>query len=64
MNYYNDTTYHGPCPPDSVSHHYVFTVYALDTILDAPAGMRGDAFLDTIQNHILTKAELTGLFKH
>jgi Raf kinase inhibitor-like YbhB/YbcL family protein len=37
-NDFGDLSYDGPCPPTTltpVSHHYVFTVYALDTLLPA-----------------------------
>jgi Raf kinase inhibitor-like YbhB/YbcL family protein len=63
-NYYNETTYRGPCPPDSLSHHYVFTLYALDTLLDLPTSIEGDDFLLKINSHIIQQTSLTGVFKH
>ncbi|MGB6605661.1 MAG: YbhB/YbcL family Raf kinase inhibitor-like protein [Steroidobacteraceae bacterium] len=39
-NDFGDPNYDGPCPPQGVApdaHHYVFTVYALDTELKVPA---------------------------
>jgi len=51
--------YFGPCPP-SGTHHYVFTLYALDAekFVGDPAGFR-----DFIDKHTLGKAVLTGLYK-
>jgi len=40
VNDFGDPSYDGPCPPQGVApeaHHYVFTVYALDTELKLPA---------------------------
>lgn len=57
--------YDGPCPPwnDSIAHHYVFTLYALD--LDkCPVQRRFGAaeVLKAIQGHVLGSARLTGLY--
>lgn len=59
--------YGGPCPPpnDSVVHHYVFTLYALDEAnLDVPAsgGFTGEDVLAAIKGHVLAKAVLTGKY--
>lgn len=54
--------YEGPCPKYFTgTHHYVFTLYALDTVLDIdPTSTFTDA-ADTIQRHTLETATLTGL---
>ncbi len=57
--------YDGPCPPwnDSVVHHYVFTLYALD--LDkCPVQGRfgGPEALKAFQGHVLDSAKITGLY--
>jgi phosphatidylethanolamine-binding protein (PEBP) family uncharacterized protein len=52
-----------PCPPRGRAHHYVFRVFALDTVLDAPAACPL-AFEDAIQGHILASGELVGLYQH
>ena len=57
--------YDGPCPPwnDSIVHHYIFTVYALDTEqLDLGEGVTGPQLLQAIEGHILDKASLTGTY--
>ena len=54
--------YDGPCPPwnDSIIHHYVFTVYALDVEqLDAGDDLGGAALAERIKAHALDSASLT-----
>lgn len=63
-NYYNETNYRGPCPPDDLNHHYVFVLYALDTTLDLPDGADFDEVVDKMRGHILKKARLVGIFSH
>lgn len=57
--------YDGPAPPwnDSLMHHYVFTLYALD-IEQCPVdgAFGGDDVLTAIESHILDKASLTGTY--
>ncbi len=57
--------YDGPCPPwnDSIVHHYVFTIYALD-IESCPVvgAFEGSEVLAEIEGHILGQASLTGLY--
>ena len=48
-------------------HHYTFELYALDTVLDVPAGANEQetraAVFAAMQGHILGKAVYAGLFK-
>jgi Raf kinase inhibitor-like YbhB/YbcL family protein len=57
--------YDGPCPPwnDSIPHHYVFTLYALD-LEKCPVQrkFRARDVLKAIQGHVLGTAKLTGLY--
>lgn len=53
--------YEPPCPP-SGSHHYIFTLYAIDTSLSLQEGSTQKQVDDAIQNHILDKTQLTGLY--
>lgn len=55
------TGYMGPCPP-SGTHHYHFTCYALNTMLDLPAGADRAAFETHIANHVITEAQLVGTY--
>ncbi len=54
--------YTGPCPP-SGTHHYVFTLYALDRTLGL-SGSPSDADIEAaIKGHVLAKTVLTGTYK-
>ncbi|KRM87557.1 YbhB/YbcL family Raf kinase inhibitor-like protein [Lacticaseibacillus thailandensis] len=56
--------YRGPKPTwlRRVTHHYVFTVYALDTRLPLPSGASYHDFMRSIHGHVLRYGSLTGLF--
>ncbi|NBB92267.1 MAG: YbhB/YbcL family Raf kinase inhibitor-like protein [Gammaproteobacteria bacterium] len=57
--------YDGPCPPwnDERLHHYVFTVYALDTDrLDLPESFNGHDVVEAIDGHVLDQASITGTY--
>lgn len=56
-----ETAYYPPCPPDR-EHRYFFKLYALDTILDLPAGSSKADVQEAIQGHIIAQAELIGLY--
>lgn len=57
--------YDGPCPPwnDTLVHHYVFTLFALD-LERCPAEGRfgGPEVRAAIAGHVLAEARLTGLY--
>lgn len=53
--------YGGPCPP-SGTHHYHFTLYALDTMLDLPTGTNKNDLLTTMNGHILEQTTLVGTY--
>ena len=53
--------YGGPCPP-SGTHRYFFKLYALHTILDLPKNATKQMVEQKMQNNILDKAELIGLY--
>lgn len=57
--------YDGPCPPwnDSLVHHYVFTIFALDTeSFDLPERFGGADARAAIEGHVLESAEITGTY--
>jgi hypothetical protein len=56
----NRVGYDGPCPP--AAHRYVFTLYALDAVLDLPAEATKAELLAAMEWHVLGQAELTGVF--
>lgn len=53
--------YGGPCPP-SGAHRYYFRLYALDTVLDLPAGASKKDLLSAVEGHVLAEASLMGLY--
>lgn len=56
--------YGGPCPPKGDKpHHYIFTVYALNTDkIDVPANATAAYVGFNLHGHQLAKATLTGLY--
>lgn len=52
----------GPCPPNGI-HHYHFSLYALDTVLDLPAGATKEQLLSAMHGHILEKVTLIGIYQ-
>jgi Raf kinase inhibitor-like YbhB/YbcL family protein len=57
--------YDGPCPPwnDTIPHHYVFTLYALDVErLSVSGSFRGAEVLNAMKGHVLEEAKLTGVY--
>jgi Raf kinase inhibitor-like YbhB/YbcL family protein len=65
MNYLGEAGYAGPCPPPGEAHHYVFTIYALDSSMpdftDTPLL---EEMVDLIQERLIDSGTLTGLFAH
>ncbi|MGD9609127.1 MAG: YbhB/YbcL family Raf kinase inhibitor-like protein [Desulfovibrionaceae bacterium] len=53
--------YGGPCPPRG-AHRYYFSLYALDALLDLPAGASKKDVLVAAKGHILASATLMGRF--
>jgi Raf kinase inhibitor-like YbhB/YbcL family protein len=57
-----ENKYMGPCPP-SGTHHYHFTLYALDVELDLTPDTDKQKLMDAMKDHILASAELIGLYE-
>ena len=53
--------YGGPCPPRG-THRYVFKLYALDKLLDLPAGASKKEVLAAIAGHVRATGELMGKY--
>lgn len=62
MNSARKIGYIGMCPP-SGTHHYHFTVFALDTTLALTTHTDKVALEEAIKGHILGESTLTGLYK-
>lgn len=57
--------YDGPCPPwnDSILHHYVFTLYALDVEhIPVDGKFSGQQVRDAIRGHVLGEAMIIGTY--
>lgn len=57
--------YDGPCPPwnDSIVHHYIFTVYALDVPhIHVDGRLTGVAVHEAMKGHVLAKASVMGKY--
>lgn len=53
-----------PCPPAG-RHHYIFTLYALDTASQlAPANANRAEVLKAIAGHVIAQARLIGTYQH
>jgi len=61
-NSWGRMNYGGPRPP-SGTHRYFFKLYALDTMLDLPAGSNKTALEKAMKGHILAEAALMGKYQ-
>ncbi|MDO8463304.1 MAG: YbhB/YbcL family Raf kinase inhibitor-like protein [bacterium] len=55
--------YFGPCPPPG-THHYVFTLYALDTVLDLPGTTNRAGLASAMRGHTLKEAQTMGTYTY
>ena len=62
-NTVGNTSYVPPQPPPGKVHRYVFTLYALDSVLPLNSGAKKAELEKAMLGHQLAKASLTGLFK-
>jgi len=62
INSFKHHKYDGPCPP-SGTHRYFFKVYALDTMLDLPSDSDKKKLEKAMEDHVLARGEIIGLYK-
>jgi Raf kinase inhibitor-like YbhB/YbcL family protein len=62
INSFGHVVYGGPCPPSGTTHHYVFHVYALDTVPALPSGANALQVNAAIEGHVLAEGRITGLY--
>jgi Raf kinase inhibitor-like YbhB/YbcL family protein len=63
MNHFDEIGYAGPDPPKGHgTHHYHFKVFALDTVLDRPAGLGKTELLRALEGHILATGDIVGTY--
>lgn len=63
INNAGERGYMGPCPPYG-THHYIFHLYALDSLLSLPGSTGRDEVEDQMSGHVIAEAQLTGLYSH
>lgn len=61
VNDFRKIGYGGPCPPGG-THRYFFKLYALDTTLDAEAGLAKADILKRMEGRVLDEAQLMGTY--
>ena len=61
-NSFGKSGYGGPCPP-SGTHHYEFTLYALDGPLGLTGTPTADELRAAMDGHILAETTLTGTYQ-
>ena len=61
-NSFGKVGYGGPCPP-SGTHHYVFRLLALDSMLQLNGAPKAGDVLAAAQGHTLAEARLTGTYQ-
>jgi Raf kinase inhibitor-like YbhB/YbcL family protein len=54
--------YSGPCPPGEATHRYLFTLYALDTILSPSSPVDKSALSKSMEGHVLASGQLMGRY--
>lgn len=61
-NSFGQVGYNGPCPPSGPAHRYIFTVYALDIVIELAPGSIKRQLLKAMDGRILAEARLMGRY--
>jgi len=62
INNFHQFDYSGPCPPNGLTHHYVFDLYALDKSFVMNENGTLEGLMRMMQGHVLAKTQLVGLY--
>ena len=63
-NSFDKQSYGGPMPPKGHGkHHYIFTLYALDSDLKLKPGLSYEELVSAIKNRVISKAKLIGIYE-
>lgn len=62
INDHKKIGYSGPCPPQNQHHSYVFTVFALDAVLELEPGASYAALKNAMRTHVLSQARWIGYY--
>ena len=64
LNSFGRVGYGGPCPPrGDPSHHYVFSIHALDDKPELPSGASPAAVSEAVAAHAIAAGALTGTYR-
>jgi len=63
LNDFKNLNYGGPCPPKGNLHRYFFKIYALDTVINLPAGASRTQVETAMTKHILAAGQLMGTYQ-
>ena len=55
--------YGGPAPPRGKPHRYFFKLYALDVLLEVPAGATKAQVTGSMKGHVLAEGQLMGRYQ-
>jgi hypothetical protein len=61
-NDFGNHGYGGPAPPRGKPHRYIFKLYALDTVLELPAGATKQQLEQAMKGHVLAQGQLMGTY--
>jgi len=61
LNDFGKIGYGGPCPPGG-THRYIFTLYAVNKVIDVEPSPKKSAVLKAMEGSILAQAQLTGKY--
>ena len=62
INSFGHVGYQGPCPPPGPGHRYIFTLYALDSMLQLTNSASKAQIDAAMHGHILAQSELVGTY--
>lgn len=62
-NNWGKAQYNGPCPPKEMTHRYVFSLYALDTLLDLSNEADTKKLIENMEGHVLHKSQFITVYK-
>ncbi|GAA1525487.1 YbhB/YbcL family Raf kinase inhibitor-like protein [Kribbella lupini] len=58
-----EATYNGPCPPAGQTHHYRFTLLALNKAIDLPYGVPARTVLAAAESAVVDTAEFVATYR-
>jgi Raf kinase inhibitor-like YbhB/YbcL family protein len=62
LNSADQARYAPPCPPNG-THRYIFTLMALDTVLNIPDPINYASITSAVSGHVITQTNLIGLYR-